>query len=156
MTSNFISGAHWKHVDEHGETLALYDPETQLIHYYKPEAKVVDARQSAGAVSFESLPQTKVVLGRACNSFVSTSATRTVAGFYDPDLFVEPRLYANHHFGHWAETIAFTHGALILWSKMEIAGGDIISDPISIEARELDASLWAVPEVASAGSNPHL
>jgi len=38
-----------------------------------------------------------------------------------PDLFVDPKPYENHHFGHWAETLAFTHGALILWSKMELA-----------------------------------
>ncbi len=151
----FISGAHWKHVDEHGDTRALYDPETQLVHYYKPESKIVDARAAEDPVSFEALPQTRVVLGRVCKAFRSTARERTIIGFYDPELFVDPAPYANHHLGHWAETMAFTHGALVLWSKMEFAAGDIVSDPIRIEPREFDASFWAVPEHPDGAATPH-
>jgi len=147
----FISGPHWKHVDDDGATIALYDPETQLIHYYKPEPKVVDASVAEGPVSFEALPGAKVVLGRTCKGFRSTSSQRVVTGYYDPDLFVDSSVYSSHHFGSWAETLAFTSGGLVLWSKMELAGGDIISEPLSIQSRELDAAFWAVPKDEAAG-----
>jgi len=150
----FISGAHWKHVDQDGATRAIYDPDTHLIHYFKPEAKVVDASRSDGSATFVTLSDTRVVLGRTCKGIQWTTSDRKVTGYYDPELFVDPAPFTNHHFGHWAETLAQTGGALILWSDMEFAQGDIISDPISIRAREFDASFWALPQPTPPPANP--
>ena len=145
----FISGAHWKHVDASGETAVLYDPESRLIHYFKPQLKTVDASHSDGPIKFETLPGIRVVLGRTCKGVRWTTNDRKVTAFYDPDLFVDPAPFAHHHYGHWAETLAVTHGALILWSDMQLPQGDIISEPISIQSREFDPSFWQVPNVPS-------
>ena len=144
----FISGPHWKLVDESGATTALYDPETHLIHYFKPETKIVDASTSDSPARFELLPETRVILGRKCKGVRWTTSESTTTGFYDPDLFVDAALYSTHHYGNWAETLALTHGALMLWSKVEVSRGDIVSEPVSIVLRDFDASFWAVPKTA--------
>jgi hypothetical protein len=149
----FISGAHWKHVDASGDVAVLYDPESHLIHYFKPQAKTVDASLSDGPASFEALPDTRVVLGRTCKGVRWTTRDRKITAFYDPALFVDPAPFVNHHYGHWAETLAATSGALILWSDMELPQGNIISEPVSIQSREFEDSFWRVPEEQSSDGN---
>lgn len=141
----FISGAHWKHVDSNGVTTALYDPDKGLVYHFKPQPKTVDARVSNGPATFEALPETRMVLGRKCKGLRWTTPDRKITGFYDPNLFVDRSLYADHHYGHWAETLEFTGGALILWSQMDLPQGTIISEPIAIEPREFDAAFWRPP-----------
>jgi len=150
----FISGPHWKHVDEAGVTTALYEPETGLIHYFKPRVRVVRASISDGPAQYEALSETRVVLGRKCKGVRWTTGERTITGFYDPELFVDRAPYVNHHFGNWSETLAFTGGALILWSDMEFVQGDvIISEPISIRERQFDASFWSLPPSKPQGAD---
>ncbi len=145
----FISGTHWKHVDAKGVTLALYDPDTHLVHYF-PQGKVVDATLPDGDVTFESLPEVKVVLGRACKAIVSKTSKDTTTTFYDPALFVDPRPFANHHWGHWAETLAMTGGALSLWSKRESDVGDMIFEAQSIQPRTFPPSFWSLADAERA------
>jgi hypothetical protein len=148
----FISGAHWKHVDASGKTTAQYDPDRHLIYYFKSQVETVDASISDRPAKFEALAETRVVLGRKCKGLRWTTADRSITGFYDPELFVDPAQFANHHFGNWIETLTATNGALILWSDMQLPQGDIISDPVSVQPREFDASFWLVPDAQSSNA----
>jgi hypothetical protein len=141
----FISGPHWKHVDERGKITALYDPITNVVHYFKPDRKGVDARQPDGPVTFEPLPATKVVLGRTCVGMRQVSAQAPFVEFYDPELYVDPKDYAAHHHGHWAEILAVTHGGLPLWDAVERDGYSLVSEAVRIVPRTFDASFWAIP-----------
>lgn len=149
----FISGSHWKHVDASGDTTALYDPERNLVHYFKPERKTVDAAQAATPDVFELLNETKLVLGRACKGVRQISADRRYTIFYDPSLFVDPHQYPNHHLGSWTELLAVTGGGLSLFSKTETDRGDLVSEAVRIEARSFDDSFWHIPDDGS-GSPP--
>ncbi len=142
----FISGAHWKHMDEAGDLSALYDPDANVIHYFKPNRKDVDARQSDGPVRFEPLPETRVILGRTCRGIRQVSAQSTITEFYDPDLFVDPQDYANHHSGHWAEFLRAKQGGLPLWDAMEGDGYSVVSEAVRIVPRTFAPSFWALPD----------
>ncbi len=140
----FISGRHWKHVDEGGDTVALYDPDANVVHYFKPERKTVNAAQSDGPATFESLPDTTVVLGRTCKAYRETLDGMNLVVFYDPALFVDPKPYTQHKFRHWGESLAFSGGGLSLASRTELPKGTIVSEAISIEARTFEPSFWSV------------
>ena len=150
----FISGSHWKHVDASGDTTALYDPERNVVHYFKPERKMVDAGLAASPDVFEVLNETKLVLGRACQGVRQISAGRRYTIFFDPSLFVDPHQYPNHHLGSWTELLAVTGGGLSLFSRTETDRGDLISEAVRIEPRSFVDSFWRIPDDDRSGSVP--
>jgi hypothetical protein len=141
----FISGPHWKHVDEAGDVAVLYDPTTNVVHYFKPHRNDVDASVSDGPATFEPVSETKTVLGRTCRGIRQVSAQATFLEFYDPALYVDPKEYANHHHGHWAEFLAVKHGGLPLWDAVERDGYVLVSEAIRIVPRTFEPSFWAMP-----------
>ena len=145
----FISGPHWKHVDETGDVTVLYDPTTNVVHYLKPVRKDVDASVSDGPATFEPVSETKTVLGRTCRGIRQVSAQATFLEFYDPDLYVDPKEYANHHHGNWAEFLAAKHGGLPLWDAVERDGYSLVSEAIRIVPRTFEPSFWAMPSDAT-------
>ena len=148
----FISGRHWKDVDAKGHTIALYDPDTHLVHYFE-QGKVIDVTRPEDSATFDAPSEVKVVLGRRCKAVRWKSAHSTSTAFYDPALFADPRLFANHHHGHWAETLAFTGGGISLWSKQENEWGDIVMEAQSVEPRTFPPSFWSVAEAERAAAS---
>jgi hypothetical protein len=145
----FVSGPHWKHVDEAGDVTALYDPTTNIVHYLKPDRKDVDASVSDGPATFEPVSETKTVLGRTCHGIRQVSARATFLEFYDPALYVDPKEYANHHHGNWAEFLAAKQGGLPLWDAVEREGYSLVSEAIRIVPRTFEPSFWAMPPDAA-------
>lgn len=141
----FVSGRNWKHVDDRGEMTALYEPESHLIHYFKPERRTVSASESKGPVTFVALRGKKNILGRECSSFRMTTKDDTTVICSDPTLYVDPKLHSEHHWGYWAETLAFSHGGLSLWSETEMTGGTFVSEAIAIRYIDFEPGFWAVP-----------
>lgn len=84
-----------------------------------------------------------------CKGIRQDSLKLTFVEFYDPTLFVDPKLYARHHHGHLGAVMAQKEGALGLWMAAEVpdAAGDIIHEAIRIEPRTFEPSFWSVPEV---------
>jgi hypothetical protein len=144
----FVSGRHWKHVDGKGELTALYDPDAHVIHYFKPERRIVNASQSMGEATFVAGRQKKTILGRECLSYRMTSGGRSIVSFYDPTLYIDPESHTEHHWGHWAESLAFSDGGISLWSEVETEWGYVVSEAIEIRYMEFDAGFWAVPAEA--------
>lgn len=137
----FISGAHWKHVNANGNTTALYDPETRLVHYFNGKSSV-DTRIQSDVSRFEHLDATKVILGRSCRGIRRISGQTSSTTFYDPTLTVDPSLYSEHHFGGWAEYLVATGGALFLWQAYERPDGVLVWEAIRIAERSFDSEFW--------------
>lgn len=141
----FISGPHYKHVDEQGDVSALYDPTANVLHYFKPTRRELDARQPNGEATIELLPEVKVILGHTCRGIRQVTRDTTFVVFFDPEIYVDPKDYADHHYGHWAEFLAATHGGLALWSSVHHGSYSQVSEAVRIVPRTFDASFWAVP-----------
>lgn len=152
----FIDGANWKHVDGHGDTIVLYEPSPNLVHYFKPQRKTVDASHAEQPAKFEHLDEVKIVLGHDYKAIRQTSGDVTFTVYYDPEVFVDPALYEKHKLGHWGELLAQTNGALTLASTTAMPGGTIIGEAISIVPKTLDAQTWVIPagEVESEAVKP--
>lgn len=141
----FVSGQHWKQVDGAGDLVSVYDPDANVVHYFKPERSSVDASVSEGSATFEHLTETKRVLGRGCKGIRQTSERATFVAFYDPALFVDPKLYARHKLGNWDEFLVQTAGGLALFSSVELPEGDIVSEAIRIESQSFEPAFWSLP-----------
>lgn len=151
----YISGNHWKIEDENGNVLALYDPVSNLIHYFRPRAHAVDAAIARGGPPvLEDLSETKSVLGCPCRGLLETTRERRIIDFLCPTLVVDPAQFPNHHFGGWTEELQHTGGALSLWSIIETADGARVSEAIRVERRQFDDDFWRLPPEAPPAPEP--
>lgn len=141
----FISGPRWKHCHRDGTVIAEYFPDRNVVEMPGPWLRTVDAGVSSGTPHFEYLTEMKRVLRRKCSGLRKTAPHGTMTAFYDPDLFVEPRWYPNHHFGDWTELLSATNGALPLWWRSEEQGVTLVFEAIRIDERVIPDELWGKP-----------
>jgi hypothetical protein len=138
----FISGPRWKHCALDGSVIAEYFPDRNVVEFPGPLLRSVDAAVSGGPPRFEHLDETKWVLGRRCAGIRKTAPDETMVVFYDPNVFVEPSWYPNHHFGDWTELLSATKGALPLWWRSETNDVAMVFEATRLHAHSVPSELW--------------
>jgi hypothetical protein len=144
-------------VNSDGITTSLYDPDANVVHYFKPKRKTLDASRADGTVHFEPLQETKTVLGHECKALRQSWANISVVVYYDLGIFVDPKPYAHTMLAHMGEGLAVRNGALKLASTLELANETIYAEATSLSQRSFEPSFWSLANnepIAEADAGP--
>ena len=99
-------------------------------------------------------PKAIEILGHSCDELVLTCKSGVQKYYYTSKLPIDPNLFKQHLYGNWYDYISRAK-SLALKMVIDNAEYTIQGVATSVEAKKLDAAMFALPEGASLMKNPY-
>lgn len=113
----YINGKNYKAYDEKENLMQLYNSATNTYYAVAKDktAQKMDAAQGASPKhEVKHLDEREQIAGYDCKAVQIETDEATIVYYYSPQIKVDPKVYARHHFGEWDKYLAATQGCLPL------------------------------------------
>lgn len=113
----YINEKNYKSYDEKENLAQLYHAATNTYYAVgkdKTAQKIDAATGASGKQTIKHLEERERIAGYDCKALRMETDEATVVYYYSPQVKVDPKAYAKHHFGEWKAYLEATQGCLPL------------------------------------------